>query len=240
MELSERGISQLSKFDSLAKALEQLERLSNSSANVEEGQESAGMVEARRLADLARSEMKTGFRLLHGHSLVGVWAALEVMARDTVVAWLVNVPETIANEPFASVKFTVGEFEQLERSERMSVLVDEVDRKRGGQGVGRFEHLLDAAGLSGSAPKRVRDRLFELQQIRHVFAHRGGEADRALVDACPALKLKVGRPVQLPSKTYLHYLTASWIYAVILSNRIRAQFGVEEVKVPPLPRRPKN
>src|SRR4029079_19195928 len=42
---------------------------------------------AQRLADLAKREEKRDFPLVHGHALIALHGALEVLAEDLAVAW---------------------------------------------------------------------------------------------------------------------------------------------------------
>lgn len=252
VELSAVGINGLKTVVPLAEALERLE------AKVEEvlgDQEASTMLEGegpertgadersavlRKRAELADSEIRGGFRLLHAHSLVGVWGAFEAMVEDLVIEWLVNVPSALERDAFAKVTVPVAEYERLSRADRMKAIVRELERKNASPyraGVGQFEHVLEAVGLDGPVPKRARDRLFEYQQIRHVYVHRGGVADRRFTEACPRFNASVGKPIPIGQEEYLDYLLSVAFYGNVIANRVRIGLGLAESPVKPLPAR---
>jgi hypothetical protein len=178
-------------------------------------------------------EIVSGYRLLHGHSLVAIWSALEVLIDDLVTAWLVKVPGAATVGVVGQMKFEVADFEGLERDEIMRMVVRELGkRKRSGEdraGVNRFEAPLSAVNLDGKVSKPIAERLFELQQIRHVYVHRGGLADAAFVAACPRLRARAGTPVSLSMSRYERYFVAAYRYAMCVEGRVRRRY-VDEVE----------
>ncbi len=258
VELSSRGIFQISRSVPLVEALQKLNEGSTSSGekdaeqNVADAEaatapgddQSEGPVEAaQRLAELAEAEITDDFRLLHGHSLVGIWGALEALTSDLAAEWLIQVPEALELPAFANLRIPIAEFERLERDERMRAVINELDRKTSAtlrRGVNRFETILDAIGLSGRVDKPVSARLYELQQIRNAFVHRGGLVDRRLAEACPRLKLDPGSPVPVTDRDYGEYMTGALYYAATLANRIRTHYGAKPAKLGalrPVPKR---
>jgi hypothetical protein len=74
---------------------------------------------AQELATFAQNEVDSGFPLLHSHTLVGVWGALEAAVEDMLVGILTNEPPLLTSESFARIKITLAEFESLDKEDRM-------------------------------------------------------------------------------------------------------------------------
>ena len=204
-----------------------------------EPEESEWLISARKEAERAKDEASRGFPLLHAHSLLGLWSALEALVEDVAVAWLIAKPDTLQRSEFAKIRVPIAEFQLLSIEDQMSYLIAEVQRDLRTEqrsGVARFERLLDAIGMGGSTPKEVGKAIYEAQQVRNVIAHRGGAADRRLVEACPWLGLKPGQPLAVSHKKFVYYLRAIHIYVVELINRFRAFEGMKPITYnrPPL------
>src|SRR5205823_5696069 len=108
-------------------------------------------VTSSELVALAHAESASDFRLLHGHSLVAIWGAVETLVFEVVAAWLLNRPDAIADPTIGDMKVPFGLFEQLSREDRIYAVTSELDRRRGDRaGIQRFENVLDPVGLSGS------------------------------------------------------------------------------------------
>src|ERR1022692_3432671 len=75
--------------------------------------------EATRRAEFAQKEFDAGFPLLHAHTLVGLWGALEVAIDDLLVGILTNEPTLLQNDSFAKIRVPLADFEMLEKEERM-------------------------------------------------------------------------------------------------------------------------
>jgi len=225
----------------LVKAVEEYERfkLRQEGEPVEPSGKSPQLKEAEELASLAKTEIESDFRLLHGHSLVGVWGALEAMASDLVLAWLINVPEVRMRPQVAGIKVSLVEFERLSSEERMHKIVRELDRASSSRaGIARFEDLLDTVMLSGSYDSALAQNIYEMQQIRNLFAHRRGVADMHFVTACPQLGLSVGEPVPLSFEPWFACLMSSISYTWTVVNRVNRHFGAKEIDEPPVQQLP--
>jgi hypothetical protein len=233
IRLSTRAIEQVQAMPPLVKALDRLEKLPIGTGEVvDETTPSSRAQEAEELSSLAKVEIESDFRLLHGHSLVGVWGALETMVSDLVLAWLINIPQARQMPQIAGIKISLAEFESLNSEERMSTIVSELDRASLSRaGVARFENLLDAVMLGGSYNSTLAANLYEMQQIRNVVAHRRGVVDRRFVAACPQLGLRVGDLVPLGNEPWYACLMSAASYATTVTNRVRKHFGAPELDV---------
>lgn len=180
---------------------------------------------AERVAPLAAAEVEDQFRRLLGHSLSGVWGAVEAMADDLVVAFLVNDPRHLTRPEFAKVKVTLAEFQLLDSDEeRMETLMLEIAPRLPRVGIGRFESRLDLVFLGGPYNGEMADAIYELQQLRNGFVHRGGIVDRRLMKACPHLGLTLGEPIPLTTEQWERYTNALILYVGVVGNRIIKRF----------------
>jgi hypothetical protein len=171
------------------------------------------------------SEVASDFRLLHGHSLVGLWGALESMVFDLVAAWLQHIPGARAVDTVRGVKVSLADFDSMTPEDRMRAIVSELDRahsQRGG--IARFEKLLDAVALSGTYPGVLGENVFIVQQLRNVFAHRRGVADRRFVAAAPFFAIDVGRNVPCGRAVWHASLSTIIEYGLVIRNRVGAHF----------------
>lgn len=186
-------------------------------------------------AAFAKSEIEKGFPILHVHALVALWGLLEAAIEDALVAFLLNEPDRLRNEPFGKLKITLADFEASEKDDRMRLLLAELERDksvRRRHGVDRFEVLLEAFGFSAPVHPLVKKELYALHHIRNVIVHRGSLADRRLVQACPWLSLKIGEPIIVTHKAYARYDSALAYYVLKILERFRAHFGLSELAGP--------
>jgi hypothetical protein len=79
--------------------------------------------------------------------------------------------------------------------------------------------------LSGPVPEIVRRALFQGQQIRNIWAHRGGSADQKFIAACPDLGYKIGDKVNMPPSLFLSLMHGMHMYGLIVTNRVRDKNG---------------
>jgi hypothetical protein len=175
-------------------------------------------------AAIAKSEIESDFRLLHGHSLVGIWGALETMVVDLVAAWLLNVAGAREIEQIQKIKISIATFEAMEPIDRMLAIVRELDKSQG-LGIDRFERLLDPVFLSGSHPVDLAENLYVVQQLRNVFAHRRGVADKRFVTACPFFGLAAGDKVPCGTELWGEAVASVSVYALLIRNRVNGHFG---------------
>ena len=179
--------------------------------------------------DAAQVEIDSDFALLHSHSLMGVWGALEATVDDVAAGWIEHTNGVTADSAFAKLKVNVVQFLATPESQRHRFLIAELKRDLGSSlrtGVAQFEGLLKAVGLGGDVPAGVRRALVYAQQIRNVVAHRGGIADQRFVLACPALPFAVGDKVTVTSEQFFDLIGCFSMYAVVIADRIRARTGM--------------
>jgi hypothetical protein len=198
-----------------------------------ESEDSEWFISAKRLADVANTEASKEFPLLHAHSLLGLWSALEALVEDVSVAWIMTKPETLQRPAFSKIRVSIVEFQLLTTEEQMRYLVAEAQRDLKAElrlGITRFEKLLDAIGMNGSTPNEVSKAIYEAQQVRNAIAHRGGLADRQLTQACPWLGLNSGERIVIGHRKFKYYLQAIHLYILGINNRFRVVEGKKPIE----------
>lgn len=185
--------------------------------------------DAKYTANLAESEIKNDFPLLHSHALMGAWGALEGMIEDLAVSRIQHDPSILDEPKIAKIRVPLIEFQRMNDHDRLRFLVTEIQRELGlglKSGATKFEPLLAFLGLGGTIDGRVRDAIFEAQNLRNVFAHRGGVADRKFVVNCPHLRYKVGDRVKIGDEDFSRSFYGLLTYGAIILNRCRTIEGM--------------
>jgi len=222
LDLSTRGISVLRAMPQALQALAKAEPPSDAATA------QAGLDRAQKAAELARTEVDTGFPLLHAQATISLWSDLENALRTFLATWLSHEPTASSIEPIQKLKVCLGEYESMDSDERCYYIVDRLEQEiesRNRRGVDRFEALLAAFGFKSPLDKRVKRDLLELYHVRNVLVHRRGVADRRLVQACPWLHLSAGEQITVTPESYHKYLHAVGIYVLELIVRVAGRFG---------------
>jgi hypothetical protein len=184
---------------------------------------------ALEAAEMATIEVEADFPLLHAHSLMGVWGALEALIDDLVLVWLTHRPSLMRTEEFSAVRIPLALFQAMTVRERVEFLVDQIPRSAGvGGGFPRFELLLSRIDLGGPIEDGLRRSLIEAHQVRNVYAHRGGLADQRAIAACPwQTGWKPDGVIRVGHADYERYVAAIHDYVLLLIERTGRKFGVD-------------
>lgn len=184
--------------------------------------------ESARLSALAAREIENGFPLLHAHALVGVWGALEAWIDDACVRWIICAPDLC---DWGDRRLRVAPSELLEADEdhKAQVILAAVKSERISAqklGVEQFESTLKVLGLGGHVPHRISEAIFQMQQIRHIYAHRAGIADATFVERCGnRLNCVAGERVAVSQSQMSEYAGAAVEYTHILHLRVEERLG---------------
>lgn len=182
------------------------------------------VAQAKEIERLAAHEVKNGFPLLFAHSVVALWSALESVILRFCVDWLMCFPQLLEDKAMAKV--SVGARNALGADKRAIVeeivqTLEQITRSPLKAGVGRFDVLLDAVGISVAHDEARRRSFFELSKIRNVIVHQAGRADKKLVNECPWLNVEIGDRVIVDQKRYSEYVAAVTGYAADIVRRSR-------------------
>ncbi|AZI61357.1 hypothetical protein RQN9TF_09490 [Rhodococcus qingshengii] len=183
---------------------------------------------AEKEAERAQKEIDAGYPTLHAHSLLGLWGAFECLVEDFFKATIKADPGLLSGDAFAKIKLPIDILFASD-DERAETVLGELTRATSSEksiGVTQFERILRPINLGGSVPTRVKDAVFQAQQIRHIWAHRGGVADATFVGRCPA-RAKTGEKVQMDTEEFFHLAGGLAMYSMIIVNRQWKNVGTE-------------
>jgi hypothetical protein len=176
----------------------------------------------------AKGIRETDFALLHAHSLMGLWGALEAAVEDLATTRLVEHPELYSEPAFARIKLPVSMLaaSQWDRARAVVLALQREQGADGARGLGQFDKLLKPIGLGGDYAPRLRETFVLAQQYRHLVAHRAGRADAQFIAACPTVDTALGERVTLSREDFTNITTAMAIFAGILLSRRRVLDGL--------------
>lgn len=175
---------------------------------------------AEQDAERAKKEIDAGFPTLHAHSLLGIWGAFECLVEDVFKATIKADPSLLSGEAFAKIKLPLDILFASD-DDRAEAVLSELTRATSSEksvGITQFERILKPINLGGPVPARVKDAVFLAQQIRHVWAHRGGIADATFVARCPG-RAQVGARIDMGMKEFFHLSNGLGIYSFVILNR---------------------
>lgn len=150
----------------------------------------------------AEAEMlhQNDFPLLNGHTLMGLWGALESCIDDVAVGVVTDDRAKGAHTTLARLRVPVADFLYLDDEDRWRWLIEQIKRETGSTlkaGVGQFESLLTSIGLGGELDPAIRKTLHVAKAVRNVLAHRGGKVDQRFLTACPDVRLPIGAQLRV-------------------------------------------
>jgi hypothetical protein len=228
LHLSIDGLGMISNRPRMVEASIKWDRALNNALDRELKEEvakrwEADLQKANSDAAFTNKECDEEYPLLHAFFLVGAWAALEAGVEDMLVGILVSEPIALVSDVFAKIRVPLSKYEQLDKEERMRLLLSELQRANASglaQGVNAFERALDAFALSGPVQDTLRDTLWNLNNIRNVIVHRDSRADSRFVENCPSLGFTLGERILVNHKTYSELTREIDHYVIVLMRRL--------------------
>ena len=183
---------------------------------------------ANRIANLAETEIVSGFRLLHGFTVVALWASLESLINDFLAEWMNRRPTARRIPIVQRVRIRLDLYDALKGADRYRYvlgLIEQEIRSPDRRGVARYENLLNEFGLGGSVRSETKSTLFEMGQVRNLIAHRNGVADRQFVETCAQLGLKIGETLPVTDEMMSRYFSATFEYSTEVLCRVADTYG---------------
>jgi hypothetical protein len=236
LHLSMKGLDHLTALPRLLEILHSVDLHAEEEA-AEPASQADRLTTAKKDAEWIQREVKDGYPILHAHSVVALWSALEVLSEDLSACWLTNKPECWQYAPISKLRITLGEYEALPREERVRFVIRELARSLSVDlktGIGRLEPLLGIFGLAPAVGPNLRRALHELSQIRNVIVHAGGRVDRRLLAECPWLPWRVDAPVIIDHTLYGWYYSGADCYAERVFNQALLSLGDRGCECPGL------
>jgi hypothetical protein len=182
-----------------------------------------GPVMEPRIRAFALGQMEQGYPLVVQQALVTLWGTVESTMKYVCLALVNHDPNVLLGRAFSKLKVRVAEFLGLEDQERVVMVLKELDRslvESAPAGIERFEAMLAALGLAGEADPEVKKTLLELYEVRNLYVHRAGVADRHFKRACPWRKEAVGDPVCISTGQVGEYVLAVARYVREVASRL--------------------
>jgi hypothetical protein len=188
------------------------------------------IAEAKERAAFAKKEIEEGFPLLCAHSLVGLWGAFEAAVDDFLATWLEAHPAKLTDAESIRLRVSASDLLVPIEQDRIRLVLAELARSLSVEariGTSRFEAMLSRVGLSGEVPETVRRQVFEMQQVRHIWAHRGGRPDEVFQNRCPWMEPDPNGRITVDVERLNNYGAATVQYAINVENRALRQHGFE-------------
>lgn len=223
--VSTNGISMLRGMPRVVEALVPFEEMV--------GKSEVDLEFAKKTADLAQREVEEGFPLLHAWAVVAVWAYLEAHFRTFLAIWLKRRRSAWSCEPIKRLKVKLGDYESIPPQSRHFFVIGLLERELGTgirNGVDRFEAMLEPFELAGPVPKKLKDAMYELGQVRNIIVHNASRVDRQFKSACPWFPQKVGSTVNVSSEMLHYYMDAVVLYVTLLICRPGPTLGLDMSK----------
>jgi hypothetical protein len=192
-------------------------------------------ITAADLVGRALDESRKDHPLLHGHSLVAIWSALETMVGDLVEAWLSWWPPARAR---AASMVSLSGLQGLPPDEWAASARQALDREyqklnrkvRSPRRLDYYEWHLGSVGLAADAQDDARmvQNLWEMQQIRNVFAHKRGVADARFVANNKHLSFRVRDEIRIDRHAWADFLVTTLLYADAVARQMRRELGLAD------------
>ena len=171
---------------------------------------------------LAAEEVKNGFPLLYSHSVVALWSALEAVIPRFCVDWLMCFPHFLEGKSFAKVSLAASSAILGDKRTIMEEVVQTLDQVTHSPlrvGVGRFDLLLNAVGISIAHEEDRRRTLFELSKVRNIIVHQAGKADKKFASECPWMNVVPSTRVVIDEERYHSYAHAVLTYSANIAEK---------------------
>jgi hypothetical protein len=225
LSLSTSGIRRAVKVPAALKTLIRSEALTEDGSEWTEAQRRR-LQEAEADAKLAQREIDEDFPLLFAHAVVGQWGAFEAMMDNFLLLWLRENPESLKEPESVKIRVSAADLTRLDHEQRTKLVLYELSKNLRVEfklGVARFNELLDQLGLNVVADPAVRRDILEMQQVRHLWAHRGGICDAMFKDRCPWKETRLGERTKVTFEDFVRYMAATLeynkgIYEKVLSH----------------------
>ncbi|MGV9742886.1 hypothetical protein [Nocardia farcinica] len=200
---------------------------------IEQVCEAADVLIARHRRDeLPQEELEAGLPLIFATNLIGIWGALESFVGDVFKITLRFNRQLLAEDGFKNVNLPVS----LLADPEGDALYDAIYQKALPPGTGafeRFEDLFKRVNLRNiGVEDELKRKLRAAHQIRNVWAHNSGIADRHFVENCPYLPYKLGQRVDMSQETMQELSQAVIDYIALIMKRVNKKFA-DDGLIPP-------
>lgn len=229
IHLAMQGLHQLRQMPSVLKVLHGGEQCGEDQELIKR------MDSAMQDAEWVEAEAASGFPLLHAHSVVGIWSAVEVMTEDFALVWLENVPSAWQVQEVAKIKLPISRLRQLGPLDQPAIVIAELTRSFTPEirrGAGQLKALLGVFNLWPTIGPNLQKGLHELCQVRNVLVHCAGKADQKFVEDCSWFGVDVGTIIKIPHPLYAWYFHIARRFAERVLNQAMLSLGFQGCNCP--------
>lgn len=183
--------------------------------------------------DAAKRHLASGNETLHVLFLLAAWGAFESFIESVPAAMIRIDPGLISAQVFDKARSRAERegltgIAQSERVVEIAVVSQKTPLTP--DGGGKYENQLALVGLDGPVPHDLALALMEAQQVRNVWAHNGGRADKKLLNQCPDIDAALGEKIAMRGDRLSKYVVAQNTYTTIVFNRARTRFGLRPLQ----------
>lgn len=222
MEISIRG---LSISQAMPKAVDAIEKALGESEDITSSRESA-----KRMAEIAKKEIDSGFPFFYNQAAIILYSQLEGAIKRFIIEFF-SIEGVLASvDRLKKIKIPIAEYYRLSEVEKLEFLFQQYEKNESiglQYGITRFEKLLEPIGFSGKLDEKIQKDIFELSQIRNILLHRGGIADKYFLDSCPWLNYNNGDKIGLKASQYGNYFKSALGYVIQITIRLGEKRGID-------------
>lgn len=188
---------------------------------------------AGKTYDAAKRHLDNGNQTLHVLFLLAAWGAFESFIESIPAALIGIEPDLISTPAFAKARGRAEREGLTGKAQLERVIEIAVTNQKSAltpDGGGKYEDQLALVGLDGQIPRDLALALMEAQQVRNVWAHKGGRADTKLLNQCPDIGAALGEKITMRGDRLSRYVAAQNTYTTIVINRARTRYGLRPLQ----------
>lgn len=181
------------------------------------------LAEAPGLSKAAAELLQNDYAVINSHSLISMWAAVEVAVEDTVVLVLTKEASALSLVTNAGVKTTSFASGPLSYEDARRLYPRFEGKLRENLKVGEFYiKLFDVLGIKFSCSCHVLSKMEEINNVRNCLMHRGGIIDSRAAQSVAALRPFLDKQILITQARYHEYFDAISAFLVEMMNGVIA------------------
>lgn len=191
-------------------------------------------IRLNKISRLASKEKNNNFPFIFNQASILLYSYLESLIKELIIQYIKNNKSYLKIKEFSNIKIALADYEILNVDEKYDYIFMQYEKNIATglvYGVNRFEALLTPIKLAGPVKKETQKNIFELAQIRNALLHKGGKADRTLIERCSWLKLKRNQKIQVTKEDYRKYNNSSFVYIMTVFHRYEGFFKIDMSKM---------
>lgn len=208
-------------------SLKVLIKTSKSKEEVEELE--AELESAERDAGLYKKHEDDNFTNVTEMYVVYLWGKVDNLIKDVLTEYI-DLDDFSKYDKIPAINLPLAVLSMTDR-EKKYYIISQIEQKLNislKQGVAKFEEMLKVFDMGGNIPKKLRDKLFELSNVRNIIAHNSSFADDRFISNCPWMGYSVGERLKLSPEYFGECHRAVFDYLMHITFRLRGEDVPEE------------